>query len=84
MAPPGPIEVEAVSDTQGHTIRDPFTLPLKVNDIYGRRKKAEKSQWGAAASSNSSQFKSHTSLKSKPKAKRWDREWLILTDAFYE
>ncbi|QDS67717.1 hypothetical protein FKW77_005735 [Venturia effusa] len=77
MAPPGPIEVEAVSDTQGHTIRDPFSLPLRVNDIYGRRKRAEKSQWGPAAPSRSSQFKSHTTLKSKPKAKRWDHRLTV-------
>ena len=35
-------------------------------------KKHEKAQWGVAAPSSSAQFKSTTSLKNKPLAKRWD------------
>lgn len=64
-------EVEAVTDTTGVTIPDPLSAPLQINQIYGRRKKALKSQWGIAAPSTSDQFKS-VSLKSKPKSKRWD------------
>jgi aromatic amino acid aminotransferase I len=67
----------AVTDTQGATIPDPFTMSLKSNQIHGRRKKSEKNQWGVAAPARSSQFR-HISLKSKPKAKRWDRTHAVL------
>ena len=78
MAPPPPAaieEVEALTDTEGTANLDPFLLPLKVNQIDGRRKKYEKSQWGTAASSCSAQFKSSTPFKNKPRAKRWDHHF---------
>jgi aromatic amino acid aminotransferase I len=78
MAPPGPIEVESVTDTTGVTNPDPFSLPVRTNEICGRRRKTEKSQWGVAAPASSANFKSNNSFKSKPKAKRWDRELGIL------
>lgn len=64
-------EVEAVTDTSGVTVPNPFLQPLKVNEIHGRRKRAEKSQWGVAAHASSASFKS-ISEKGKPKARRWD------------
>jgi aromatic amino acid aminotransferase I / 2-aminoadipate transaminase len=70
--PPAAIEVEALTDTEGTTTLDPFALPLKVNQVHGRRKKQDKAKWGVAAPSSSAQFKSTTSLKNKPKSKRWD------------
>lgn len=73
MAPPSAVDVTAVTDTQGVTTPNPFSLALRSNQIHGRRKKADNSQWGIAAPARSSQF-THLSLKSKPKAKRWDRE----------
>lgn len=74
MSPPGAIEVEAITDTEGYAVPNPFSLPLKVNEIRNRRKIYQKSQWGVAAPSSSDQFKHSSGLKSKPKAKRWDRE----------
>jgi hypothetical protein len=73
MTPPAAIEVAGITDTQGTIIPDPFLLPLRANKVYGRRKKALNSQWGIAAPARSSSFK-HATFKSKPKAKRWDRE----------
>jgi len=83
MAPPGPIEVEAVSDTTGVTFPDPFSISVKANEVSGRRKKADTSQWGVAAPCTTAQFKSSCSLKSKPKAKRWDRKFpsLLMFDS---
>lgn len=80
MAPPAAIQVEAVSDTQGVTLPDPTSsaLPHKSNHIYFRDVKAPRdhgpsSQWGTAAPSSSSQFKSpYSSETKKPRAKRWD------------
>lgn len=71
--PPAALEVEAIDDTHGVTIPDPLKAPLRINDVCGRRKKAEKSAWGTAAPSNVERYKSST-LASKPKAKRWDRK----------
>ncbi|KAF2099648.1 PLP-dependent transferase [Rhizodiscina lignyota] len=65
------LEVEAVTDTEGVTIPNPLLQPLKINEINGRRKRAEDSQWVVAAPSNTSSFKLHSS-KGKPKARRWD------------
>jgi aromatic amino acid aminotransferase I len=77
MAPPGAIEVEAVSDTTGVTLPDPLTAPIpKNNDVAGRRRKADKSQWGVAAPANSATFRQR-SYEGLPKAKRWDREYYI-------
>ena len=73
MTPPAAIEVTGVTDTQGITIPDPFSLPLKANEIYGRRRKTLANQWGIAASARASSFKSFT-LKKKPKAKNWSRK----------
>lgn len=70
---PSAIEVEAVTDTSGITIPNPLTVPIKSNEIYGRRRKADKSQWGTAAPANSANFR-HRSYDDKPKAKRWDRK----------
>jgi aromatic amino acid aminotransferase I len=71
--PPAAVDVAGITDTQATTIPDPFSLPLRSNEIYGRRKKSLASQWGVAASAKSSSFK-HATLKKKPKAKRWDRK----------
>ena len=75
MSPPPPaaIEVEAVTDTTAVTIPDPFTAPLKTNELYGRRRKTEKSQWGVAAPVNTANFQ-HQKHDLKPMAKRWDRK----------
>jgi aromatic amino acid aminotransferase I len=62
------------------TLPDPFSRSIKANEIHGRRKKTEKAQWGTAAPSFSAQFKNSSSLKSKPKAKRWDRKYLTPVD----
>jgi len=78
MTPPAAIHVEAVSDTQGVTIPEPTVLPQKINNYYFRdsskpRDHGPKSQWGTAAPSASSQFKSpHSRAINKPKSKRWD------------
>ena len=75
MSPPPPaaIEVEAVTDTTAVTIPNLFTAPLKTNELYGRRRKAEKSQWGVAAPVNSANFQLQKH-DPKPMAKRWDRK----------
>jgi hypothetical protein len=72
MAPPGALEALAVTDTQGITIPDPLSAPLKINEMYGRRKVPAKSQWGVAAPSTSDQFKLQNN-DGKPMAKKWDR-----------
>jgi hypothetical protein len=74
MAPPSAIEVSAETDTTGVTIPNPLTAPITSNDILGRRKKANKSQWGIAAGSNTANFR-QKSYENKPKAKRWDRKY---------
>jgi hypothetical protein len=71
--PPAAIEVEAVTDTTAVTISDPFTAPLKTNELYGRRRKTEKSQWGVAAPVNTANFQLQRH-DLKPMAKRWDRK----------
>ncbi|KAH7124002.1 aromatic amino acid aminotransferase 1 [Dendryphion nanum] len=71
MAPPSAIEVEAVTDTSGVTLPNPLSVPVKTNEILGRRKKTDKSQWGVAAPCASVNFR-HRSYDHKPKAKRWD------------
>ena len=75
MSPPPPaaIEVEAATDTTAVTIPDPFTAPLKPNELYGRRRKTEKSQWGVAAPVNTANFQLQKH-DHKPVAKRWDRK----------
>lgn len=76
MTPPPPSAIdntEAVTDTSAVTIPDPLQVPLKINDIHGRRRKAEKAQWGVAAPASSERFKGDTRA-DKPRAKRWDRE----------
>lgn len=75
MAPPSAIEVEAVTDTTGITLPNPLNVALKSNEISGRRRKADKSQWGTAAPSTSASFR-HDDYSDRPKAKRWDRESL--------
>jgi aromatic amino acid aminotransferase I len=74
MVPPAAIEVQAVTDTQAITIPEPYLLPQKINEAYGRRDNLNKSQWGTAAHASSAQFKSLSACKGKPKAKRWDRK----------
>ncbi|KAH8732841.1 pyridoxal phosphate-dependent transferase [Phaeosphaeriaceae sp. PMI808] len=71
MAPPSAVEVSAESDTTGFTIPTPLTLPIASNDILGRRKKANKSQWGIAAASDTANFRLKM-YDNKPKAKRWN------------
>jgi aromatic amino acid aminotransferase I len=73
MVPPAAIEVSAETDTTGVTIPDPLTAPIMSNDILGRRKKTNKSQWGVAAASDTASFR-QKSYSNKPKAKRWDRK----------
>jgi aromatic amino acid aminotransferase I len=73
MAPPSAIEVEAVTDTTGVTLPDPLAADVKSNEIYGRRKKTDKRQWGVAAPADSANFR-HKSYEHKPLAKRWDRK----------
>lgn len=77
MSPPAAIDVAGITDTQATTIPDPFSLPLRSNEIYGRRKKTLAGQWGVAAPARSSSFKHANSLKTKPRAKRWDREFKV-------
>jgi len=75
MSPPAAIvEVEGVTDTAGVTLPDPLSVPIKINEIYGRRRKTEKSQWGVAAPADSAKFKHHPQ-DHKPRAKRWDRRF---------
>lgn len=76
MAPPAAIEVEAVTDTTGVTLPNPLSAPVKSNEINGRRRKTDKSQWGVAAPSDTANFR-HKSYDHKPKAKRWDREFAL-------
>lgn len=71
--PPAAIEVKAVTDTTAVTIPNPFTAPLKTNELYGRRRKTEKSQWSVAAPANSANFQLQKH-DHKPMAKRWDRK----------
>ena len=73
MSPPAAIEVEAVTDTTAVTVPDPFAAPLKANELSGRRRKTEKSQWGVAAPCNSANFQLQKHGH-KPMAKRWDRK----------
>jgi aromatic amino acid aminotransferase I len=76
MVPPSAIEVEGVTDTQGITLPEPTTLPLRINDVHGRRKTSgdnTKGGWGVAAPCTSAQFKfPGLSTKRRLKAKRWD------------
>ncbi|KAI9698444.1 MAG: Aromatic/aminoadipate aminotransferase 1 [Candelina mexicana] len=76
MAPPSAIEVEAISDTTAIVFPDPLT----VNGVSSRRAKAGMLNGGVAASTNSDLFKS-PSNRTKPKAKRWDREWFNVNNA---
>ncbi|KAF2281306.1 PLP-dependent transferase [Westerdykella ornata] len=72
MAPPAAIEVNAVTDTTAITLPDPLKAPIpKSNDIYGRRRKADKSQWGTAAPADSANFR-QGNYDDKPMARRWD------------
>lgn len=73
MSPPAAIEVEAVTDTTGVTIPNPLSVPVKSNELNGRRRKTDKSQWGVAAPCDSVHFRQRN-YDHKPKAKRWDRE----------
>jgi len=74
MAPPPPsaIQVTAVTDTSGVTLPDPLSAPVESNEIHGRRRKTNKSQWVVAAPSDTSNFRMK-SYHDKPMAKRWDR-----------
>jgi aromatic amino acid aminotransferase I len=74
MAPPSAIEVEAVTDTSSVIIPNPLSVPIKSNDILGRRKKSDKKQWGTAAPADTSHFRLKN-YEGKPKAKRWDRSY---------
>ncbi|KAF2806958.1 PLP-dependent transferase [Mytilinidion resinicola] len=71
MTPPAAIEVTAVTDTEGVTLPDPLQANVKSNDIYGRRKKSEKNQWGVAAPADAKTFRHHKHGH-KPSAKNWD------------
>ncbi|KAJ8106090.1 hypothetical protein OPT61_g9772 [Boeremia exigua] len=70
MAPPSAIEVSAVSDTTGVILPNPLTAPIQSNDIYGRRRKTDRAQWGTAAPANTENFRLR-SHDHKPKAKSW-------------
>lgn len=83
MAPSAAIETEAVTDTSTITVLNPLAAPLKINELYGRRKTPLKSQWGVAAVSNSELFKLRPQ-EGKPKAKNWDCKsclWCLLSAA---
>ncbi|KAF2468105.1 aromatic amino acid aminotransferase 1 [Lindgomyces ingoldianus] len=71
MSPHSAMDTEAVTDTSGVAIPDPLSTPIKSNEIYGRRRKTEKAQWGVAAPADSVNFR-HGSQDHKPRAKRWD------------
>ncbi|KAF2266018.1 PLP-dependent transferase [Lojkania enalia] len=71
MAPPSAIDVTGETDTSGITIPDPLSAPVKSNEIFGRRRKADKSQWGVAAHADTINFRQR-SYDHKPKAKQWD------------
>ncbi|KAF2739189.1 PLP-dependent transferase [Polyplosphaeria fusca] len=71
MGPPAAIEVTSETDTSGVTIPNPLTAPIKSNEIYGRRKRAPKSQWAVAAPADSLNFR-HSKYEHRPKSKRWD------------
>ncbi|PSN69683.1 aromatic amino acid aminotransferase 1 [Corynespora cassiicola Philippines] len=71
MAPPSAIEVTSVTDTTGVTLPDPLAAHVKSNEVHGRRRKADKSQWGVAAPADSVNFRLK-SYEGKPKARRWD------------
>ncbi|KAF3043292.1 Aromatic/aminoadipate aminotransferase 1 [Didymella keratinophila] len=71
MAPPSAIDVSAVSDTTGVTLPNPLTAPVQSNDIYGRRKKTDRSQWGTAAPANTANFRLRSHAH-KPKAKSFE------------
>ncbi|KAB2577764.1 putative amino transferase protein [Lasiodiplodia theobromae] len=69
MSPPAAIdEVPSAAPATNGGVTDG---PMKLEDIYSRRKKTDKSQWGTAAPSRSENFKVYTHSH-KPKAKRWD------------
>ncbi|KAF1811359.1 PLP-dependent transferase [Eremomyces bilateralis CBS 781.70] len=70
--PPSAISMEGLDDTTAAPFPNPLTLPLEVNDIFGRRNKADKKQWGVAAPSVTSSFKIGSPRTDRPKAKRWD------------
>lgn len=74
MAPPSAIEVSAVSDTTGITLPNPLTASVQSNDVYGRRKKTDSSQWGTAAPANTANFRLRSHAH-KPKAKSWERRF---------
>jgi aromatic amino acid aminotransferase I len=82
MAPPGAIDVEAVTDTTGVTLPNPLAAPIpKNNEIFGRRRKTDKAQWGVAAPADSASFRQR-SYEGLPKARRWDREYSRLRGFF--
>jgi hypothetical protein len=72
MAPPAAIEVTPVSDTTGVILPNPLTAPVQSNDVYGRRKKTDRAQWGTAAPANTKNFRLR-SHDHKPKSKSWQR-----------
>jgi aromatic amino acid aminotransferase I len=72
MAPPAAIEVTPVSDTTGVVLPNPLTAPVQSNDVYGRRKKTDRAQWGTAAPANTKNFRLR-SHDHKPKSKSWQR-----------
>jgi aromatic amino acid aminotransferase I / 2-aminoadipate transaminase len=72
MSPPAALEVEAVTDTIGVTKPYALSKPIKSNEINGRRRKTEKTQWVTAAHADSASFR-HRNYDDRPLAKRWDR-----------
>lgn len=71
MTPPPPAAIEEIPSAAPASNGGVTDGPMRLEDIYSRRKKTDKSQWGTAAPSRSENFKAY-SHSHKPKAKKWD------------
>lgn len=74
MAPPPPAAIDDAPSTTPASHGGVTDGPMRLEDIYARRKKSDKSQWGIAAPSRSELFKAYSHTH-KPKAKRWDSKF---------
>lgn len=75
MAPPPSAtpEVLAIDDTTGVVVPDPLT----VEGVQARRMKAGKFVYGTAAPVKTDVYKGVGGHDHKPKAKRWDGEFVV-------
>ncbi|KAL1637191.1 Aromatic/aminoadipate aminotransferase 1 [Neofusicoccum ribis] len=71
MTPPPPAAIDELPSAAPASSGGVTDGPMRLEDIYARRKKTDKSQWGIAAPSRSENFRVY-SHGHKPKAKRWD------------